>query len=930
MSRVQLYVKNTADETLLLELSDDSPVKMIMSVSELNPFTPSSFYTRTFRIPGVGPNIQFFQDVYSVNGSSFDPSISSPAWILNDGFLFSVGNLNLQNVFTNDRTGNVEYEVYFLGDTSDLASSIGQGGMNLIPTADLDHEVTYANVTSSWDAVAGTTGGLKDGNVVYPLCDWGYTYGETGGFATAPIQNTLSVGFPKSFTLGATGGIRMQQMKPAVKVKWLWDKIFADAGYNYTSTFLDSELFDNLYILNDTIARPQFSLPVGECTITAPIFSVGLGQTIKIPFNIAISDPSQVFDLENNVWVCPASGTYTIYSTGLCKIGGGTFKFPQAAIIPKLYVNTTQVNPNFTYYTSTGLSPFQVTWSVGATYAFTEGDEAYVNMEQLSNGNRFAQFENTQFVCSNSPADIINLASLLPTETQMKKIDFIKSITKMFNLVFEPSRIEQKVLLIEPWIDWIQLGGLKDWTKYYDGSVDVQSSPVFLGQSRIVKWKSAQDEDFQNKAYQEQYKQDYSFRQFDSGIKLLKGEQDIEIQFGSTPLESIPSKTTSYPDWVLPVLARIQPGDPQEQKAGKVEPIQPKPRILFYNGKQSNPVDWYLFNDNGGGTGQPQPQYPLMSPYSSWPPDVFSTLNLSFQSKDALWSNSSTYEGLVSKDLYTEYWSEFNNWVYDPFNRKVNLTMRLDPLDVQELRFNDRVWIKDTWYFVNKVTDYPVGETALVKLELVKVPLAAIPGPIPVAATGATAGTTCRQVALCFEAGLTPESYSTYTYVDCNVNLASVTLTPETCATPVCMLFPLINPLPPNWSAADNGPCGSTGVDFNFDVGITGLGESTTITISTSPGTTAGPYTPINIYTYAGDQTASLLNIIPDNSGLRVELTTALATGAAITTGSLELLENGSVVVTDSISGTYRKLSVQYPSVINVLNTYGGTASFNY
>ena len=930
MSRVQLYVKNTADETLLLQLSDDSPVKMNMSVSELNPFTPSSFYTRTFRVPGVGPNTQFFKDVYSVNGSSFDPAISSPAWILNDGFLFSVGNLNLQNVYTNDRTGIVEYEVYFLGDTSDLASSIGQGGMNTISTAELDHEVTYSAVRNSWDAVAGTTGGLKDGNVVYPLCDWGYTYGETGGFATVPLQNTLSVGFPKSFTRGATGAIRMQQMKPAVKVKWLWDKIFADAGYNYTSTFLESELFDNLYLLNDTIARPQFSLPVGECTITAPVFQVGLGQTIRIPFNIAISDPSQVYDTTNHVWICPASGTYSVYATGLCQLPAGVFKFPQAAIVPKLYANTTQLSTSFTYYTSTTTVPFEVTWAVGVSYSFTEGDVVYINMEQLSNGNSQAKFYNSQFVCANSPADIVNLASLLPTETQMKKIDFIKSITRMFNLVFEPTRTQQKNLLIEPWVDWIQLGGIRDWTKYYDGSADVQSSAVFLDQARIVKWKSQEDEDFQNKAYQEQYKQDYSYRQYDSNIKLLKGEQEVEIQFGSTPLESIPSNTTAYPDWVLPVLARIQPGDPQEQKAGKVEPIQPKPRILFYNGKQNNPISWYLFDQNVGGTGQPQSQYPLMSPYSSWPPNVFDSLNLSFQSKDALWSGTSTYEGLVSNDLYTEYWSEFNDWVYDPFNRKVNLTMRLDPLDVQELRFNDRIWVKDTWYFINKISDYPVGETALVKVELVKVPLPAIPGPIPVAATGGTAGTSCRQVVLCWEEAFPEAQFSTYTYVDCNSNLASITLTPNTCAAPVCMLFPVVNPLPPYWSIADNGPCGSTGVDFSLSVGITGLGESTTITISTCPGSTSGTYTPINVYTYPGNQSASLFNVIPDNSGLRVELTTALATGDAITSGSLQLYQNNVLQVTDSISGTYRKLSVQYPAVINSLNTYGGTASFIY
>ena len=95
MSKVQLYAVNPQGETVLLQLSEDSPVKMNLSVAEINPFTPSSFFSQTFRLPGIGPNTQFFQDVYSVNGSTFNPAAAAQAWILSDGTLFSLGNLNL-------------------------------------------------------------------------------------------------------------------------------------------------------------------------------------------------------------------------------------------------------------------------------------------------------------------------------------------------------------------------------------------------------------------------------------------------------------------------------------------------------------------------------------------------------------------------------------------------------------------------------------------------------------------------------------------------------------------------------------------------------------------------------------------------------------------------------------------------------------------
>jgi hypothetical protein len=934
MSRIQLYAINPLGDTVLLQLTEDSPVKMNLSVSELNPFTPSSFYSQTFRIPAVGPNVQFFQDAYSVNGYSFNPAQSASAWILNDGFLFAVGNLNLQSVFYNERTGVIEYECYFLGDTSDLVSEIGEGGLDQLDTSDLEHFINYENITKSWDAVVGTTGGLVDGNVVYPLCDWGYTYNNNN----FPNESTVSVGFPQSFTRGITGGLELSQMKPATKIKWLWDKIFEQAGYTYESTFLESELFDNLYMVYDQEAQPEYAIPVGECQINAPVFRVGLGLTRVVPFSVTISDPNKVYNTEDHYWTCPQTGSYSLYGTGYAYPPSYQFAFPQAQFIVKLYADNTVINTPYTWITPIavpGNTYFQgVQWSAGVTYTFTQGQKVYLTIENLTWSNVNVLFRDSQFAVVTSPADVQNMKQFLPDATVMKKIDFLKSITKMFNLVFEPSKTQQRKLIIEPWKDWILLGGVKDWTKYWDGNFDFQSSAVFLDQPRIVAFKGQMDEDFQNKAYQEQFKLDYAFRQFDSNIKLLKGTQDIEIGFGSTPLESIPKKTSpQYPDWVLPALARIQPGDPTEQRAGKVEPIQPKPRILFYNGKRSNPVDWYLMVDYPGVTGAAQDQYPLMSPYSEFPPNEFSTLQLSFQSEDALWSADSTYTGKVQNDLYTEYWSDFIDWIYDPFNRKINLTMRLDPLDVQSLRFNDKIWIKDSWYFVNKISDYPVGEVAQVKVELVKVPQAAIPGPLPTAATGGTAGTQCRQIALCNNYSFDEEfSEVAYQYVDCNNNLASVTIPNQTCWNPICMLYPFPNPLPAGFSFNDVGECGATGEDIVVELGITGnafFDETTFLTISTATGPT-GPYTPLNNFSYNTDNELFILTRVPDARYYMVTLSSTLATGASFNSSTIELFVNGSNVVTNTVSGSYAPNSAVFPSAINVLNDYGVTASFEY
>jgi len=936
MSKVQLYAVNNNNETVLLQLSDDSPVKMNLSVSELNPFTPSSFYTQVFRLPGIGQNIKFFQDVYSVNGASFNPAAAAEAWVLSDGALFSIGNLNLQSVFTNDRTGNIEYEVYFLGDTSDLTSSVGEGGMNTINAAELNHQLTYANVTASWGATAGATSGLKDGNIVYPLCEWGYTYGTGGTNKNLPIQNTLSDQYSESFTKGATSALTLEQMKPAIRVKWLFDKVLEDAGYSYTSEFLDSDYFTSMYMVCDSDARATFSANAGSCQITAAEFKVPVTQTIQVPYNVAIANQDQAYNLLTRTWTAPVTGTYTLDWAGYAKvipIPGTTVR--SAAFRVHVYLNGTPYYSTGIYTTSTTF--FFVGWGITfSSTSLTAGDRFSLYIEQMAFGNTDAIFYDTRFNASNGPNQVI-VSSFLPDDTILKKIDFLRSIIRMFNLVLEPSKTVQKSFVIEPWIDWVQSGDLLDWTRFYDGSADKQASPVFFDQQRILKFSAAEDADFLNKRWQDQYKADYWYRQYDSEIKLIKGSQDIDVQFAPTPLQSIPAKATQYPNWVFPSLGRIQAGDPDQPGSGQMQPISPIPRILHYNGLQSNPIPWYLYNGlNSGGTGQAQNFYPLVSPFSSWPPDQFTTISLSYLSKPALWSAGSSYISQTSQDLYTKYWADYVEWLYDPFNRKVNLTLRLDPGDVLALRFNDRVWIKDSWYLIQNIQDYEVGENVLVKAELVKVPLVAIPGPIPVAATGGTGGTTCRTVSICNNNVASEAGQATYTYVDCDSNLASITLPDSSCSAPLCMLFPLVNALPSGFTASDNGACGTTGASLVIQmvsdiVSILIENPITTVEVQGASAGTGGTYTTIQNFTFSEEQdfTVQIPNL-PTGFGLKVVLSCSYAPGTALVSQEISLATNGTTGATAGRSGTYQPISATFPAVVSASNTYTAYVNITY
>lgn len=969
---VQLFAKNSAGETCLLQLGSFEPIKMTISIADQNPFSPASAYSQTFRIPGQGSNVAFFEDVYSVNGSSFNAAVAAEAWLLSDGFLFSVGNLTLQSVIRNEKYSMIEYEVYFLGDTSDFASSVGDEYMNQINTSDLDHSLTYDNVRTSWDAVGGTASGLKDGNVLYPLCEWGYTYDEQT--PPYPTLNTVSVGFPKGSTgaygqsfigTGSTGALLLEQLKPATRIKWIWDKIFEDAGFTYESEFLNSDLFDNIYMISDSIERSVQQIRAGLCEVGSRLQRPKPGQTIKFPFSQVFKDLDNVFRADISTWVCPVTAgfleTYDFTIKGNAQffrgsgVPSGAFRFSlkvNGSVVATKPIRTT--DPPSGQYPNGGVDIFEFF----IVSNLVQGDEVTIELEVLSYSNPELYFYNTQFACTSAPSQVI-VSSFFPSEGSLRKIDFIKGITKAFNLVWEPSRDSQKSFIIEPWVDWVQGGQNQDWTSYLDGSMDFVQIPTFLNRPRILKFTGDEDEDVQNEIFQQQYKQPWLYRQYNSNINIITGEEEIKIPFAGIPLQSMPVRPGTpggplNPEWPVPTLAKLQPGNPGQPNSGKLEPIRPKPRLVFYNGKIPVPDGraWYLFNSVVPelAVGISQIEYPLVSEYFTGNVVNFPdnnpnySLALNFQSKPRPWrfsvyaTESAGFplpeNPLTEQDLYTTFWDEFVDWNYDPYNRKVTAYFRLDPKQIQQLKFNDKIWVKDSWYLVEKIYDYPVGDIASVKVDLIKCPTLALPlittsatGPIP-------GGEICSSVSLCYTANiLDPET--TYTYVDCFESLQSVTLSPNTCVS-VCMLYPPVNALPSGWTAIPNGGCsGGTeyfeeGQDIELRMSATGasFGNNTRVTLL---GSTGAGFVPLQYYNWDGTQFLTLTYNVPDNYDAQVRLEWATGfPGQPLVSEEVSLYVNGSQVATASASGIYTPLLVGFPSPITPGFVYGATAQIVY
>ena len=210
-------------------------------------------YSKTIKCPSTANNDALLGQIYEVNISNsydstevnievnFNPNKKAEAIVISDGIPVMKGSLQLRRISRVNT--DMVYEVVFVGKLVDIFGVLGEKMLNgkepievdqdgvftttsptpFIDFSDLDHYYTQANQTASWTAPYGQ-------GYVYPMIDYGkqlkYDYG-TG--------ETLRAYY-------------VTDLKPALYLKDVIDRIFAFAGFTYTSSFFDSAFFKRLII----------------------------------------------------------------------------------------------------------------------------------------------------------------------------------------------------------------------------------------------------------------------------------------------------------------------------------------------------------------------------------------------------------------------------------------------------------------------------------------------------------------------------------------------------------------------------------------------------------------------------------------------------------------------------------------------------------
>ena len=474
---VQLRVEDSG-QSVWIDLYETEPIKLTLSIEDITNADARSVFSRTFRVPNTGNNNKFFKHAFEIEGIDYDVTVKKPATILVDGAEFRSGHIRLQKIYKNRMDSKIDYEIVFLGETRDFASALGDKTLGDLDLSEYNHDLSYANVTDSWQAypqgaynpVTGVGDGLFNGDILYPLVDFGEIEGQERFRYTL---NTSDGGFNHP-----QNAVAASRFKPMIRAKALWDKIFEEAGFTYTSQIANSGQFTQLYIsaFGNEPGQPTDTGTANELDVA---FSADyqLSGTEILEWDVENLDPSNNYNPATGKYTVPNTGNYTINARvqGVTRgeaSGGVVYvrlrKGPLTADILDSDTNTIPFNS-------------QTNWTSSLTYSgtLTAGDTIYIEVEEAGDVSNTLIYNSTNsYFRIPQAAGPIGIATLL--DNDYKQIDFIKDMLTKFRLVMAYDKNDPKNFIVEPWVNYIATGDLYDWTDKVDHSKDMMIEPLFF------------------------------------------------------------------------------------------------------------------------------------------------------------------------------------------------------------------------------------------------------------------------------------------------------------------------------------------------------------------------------------------------------------------------------------------------------------------
>lgn len=525
---------------------------------------PSDF-TRQITIPGTKVNNAFFEHVYDVmveNPYLFSTNVKVPAYFDFDGIMISQGYLQLNqvNVYANKFVESYEISIY--GGLSSFGRDINRNYLTDLTSslAQYNHTASYQNISASWG------GNLFNGDIVYPLAEYGQRIQYT------PEEPFFGIDSP-------SGSLCVQDFKPAIRVKRVWDAIFEQYGYTYSSSFWEQPFLENVYMVcNNNLRYPIFDnidletyglfriLPLSgsgtDVLLTAgnnrklDWYNIVQNSSNNLSANLeyTVDIPTQIRGLLNLDFEVSSSsaGNGIPHFFMEIKNTANTFSRSIELINYNNYLTDVQIyNAN-----QTRTQKFELLTAWNSPLLPADDYEFYLRYV-VQGVNNFAVIVNPdssvrsflEVTKINQAGDglVMNIANNMPFGTSgIKLIDFITSIQKKYNLVIYPNQTKNREFIVETFNNWYNQGEVRDFNRYINLNEKISATPANNLAVNELNFGDTLDTDYISQQFSKGENREYGKVYYvDTDNFFSQGKFEVKTGFASTPLGYITNTGTS-------------------------------------------------------------------------------------------------------------------------------------------------------------------------------------------------------------------------------------------------------------------------------------------------------------------------------------------------------------------------------------------------
>jgi hypothetical protein len=563
----QGFVFKLVADGQILDLFADEEIKLSDNVTGLFDLgvLPTDF-TRQINLPGSKKNNAFFEHCYDIsveNPDTFATNIKVPCYLDFDGLYLAQGYLQLNkvNVYANKFIDS--YVVSVFGALSSFGIQINKTYLTDLTNLNVyNHTASYNNITASWN------GSLFNGDIVYPLADYGSGYQYTSGqyelFGMDDINGALSV----------------QNFKPAIRMKKVWDAIFDSAGYTYTGSFMNEPFLDDVYLVcNNSLKYPEFAgidlegygkIKVGAVSgsgMTDKVLTAGTFTTL--PWYNVLSDPQGSYNngaykvnettnlsgkLNININVsCSVNnmpGTLTANGTWQIRMieTGSSTPYSTRAIQSYIFFfdqlqnsRTGKIDTTYelgTEFVMDGIPPGNYYFQIRQSPNSAVDAAPLVTLDPRGTTKSFLQINEVKQAADGR---IMDIPSNMPFGTTgIKQIDFLKGVQKKFNLVIYPSKTRRNEFIVETFNNWYKDGEIKDFNKYINLDEKIEVIPANNFAVNELNFGDTLDTDYISQQFSKAANREFGKQYYtDTQNFFSQGKFEVKTSLASSPLIKI-------------------------------------------------------------------------------------------------------------------------------------------------------------------------------------------------------------------------------------------------------------------------------------------------------------------------------------------------------------------------------------------------------